>query len=183
LYQGRVGANLDLGEAAQHVLAERDPVVFATGYGVQPRFYLLTRRPPPKDEDEDGHSSRDVINERPAVSDEQVPTIRRAKDVCVMHTSHGDIRIRLFPGSTPRTYENFVGLVENGYYEGLIFHRVIRGFMIQTGDPKGDGTGGESLWGGGKEKNGAEKIVVSRFFLVQSSKTSSRIFVTIDLEL
>jgi peptidylprolyl isomerase domain and WD repeat-containing protein 1 len=47
----------------------------------------------------------------------------------------------------PKAVENFVGLIKKGYYDGLIFHRVIKGFMIQTGCPFGDGTGGESLWG------------------------------------
>jgi peptidylprolyl isomerase domain and WD repeat-containing protein 1 len=153
LFQGRVGANLDLGEAAQHVLADRDPIVFATGFGAQPRFFLLSRRPPPPDDEDDetGRSARDVINERPVLAEEPAPA-RRLRELCVIHTSLGDIRMRLFPALTPKTYENFAGLADNGYFEGLIFHRVIRGFMIQTGDPKGDGTGGASLWGGGLEE-------------------------------
>lgn len=64
-----------------------------------------------------------------------------------MHTSFGDINIRLFPEYTPRTVENFVGLSKSGYYDNVIFHRVIKSFIIQTGDPNGDGTGGTSLWG------------------------------------
>ncbi|MFH0776971.1 MAG: peptidylprolyl isomerase [Patescibacteria group bacterium] len=63
-------------------------------------------------------------------------------------TSQGDIWLRLFPESTPKTVENFVGLSERGFYDGLIFHRVIPDFMIQGGDPLGNGTGGESIWGG-----------------------------------
>ena len=58
----------------------------------------------------------------------------------------GDIHIRLFPDDTPKTVENFVVHSKNGYYNNLIFHRVIKGFMVQTGCPKGDGTGGESIW-------------------------------------
>ena len=67
--------------------------------------------------------------------------------VAVMHTNHGDIAIRLFPDKTPKTAENFITHAKNGYYDGLTFHRVIDGFMIQGGDPTGTGCGGESIWG------------------------------------
>jgi cyclophilin family peptidyl-prolyl cis-trans isomerase len=60
---------------------------------------------------------------------------------------YGDIRIRLFEDDAPITVANFKGLIESGYYDGLIFHRVIDDFMIQGGDPNGDGTGGQSVWG------------------------------------
>ena len=65
-----------------------------------------------------------------------------------LHTSRGDIKIELYPKLTPRTVENFITLCKRSYYNNVIFHRVIPEFMIQTGDPKGDGTGGESCWGG-----------------------------------
>ena len=68
--------------------------------------------------------------------------------VAVMHTSMGDIKILLFPERAPKTVENFVTHSKNGYYDGLKFHRVINDFMIQGGDPRGNGTGGESIWGG-----------------------------------
>ena len=67
--------------------------------------------------------------------------------VAVMHTSLGDISIRLFKEKVPRTVENFVTHAKNGYYDGLIFHRVIKDFMIQGGDPTGTGCGGESIYG------------------------------------
>ena len=67
--------------------------------------------------------------------------------VAVMHTSMGDIAIRLFPEKAPKAVENFTTHAKNGYYDGLIFHRVINDFMIQGGDPKGTGRGGESIWG------------------------------------
>ncbi len=60
----------------------------------------------------------------------------------------GTIRIKLFPELLPKACENFTSLVSQGYYNGLTFHRVISDFMIQGGDPKGTGTGGESVWGG-----------------------------------
>jgi len=65
----------------------------------------------------------------------------------VLHTSQGDITVALYPASAPKTVENFVTHAENGYYDGLIFHRVIPDFMIQGGDPTGTGAGGESIWG------------------------------------
>ncbi len=68
--------------------------------------------------------------------------------IVVMETSSGTIKIQLFPEYAPKTVENFVGLIEKGYYDGIIFHRVIPDFMIQGGDPGGNGRGGESLWGG-----------------------------------
>lgn len=66
----------------------------------------------------------------------------------IMHTTKGDITLRLFPDVAPKTVANFVGLAKQGYYDGVIFHRVISDFMIQGGDPTGTGMGGESLYGG-----------------------------------
>ena len=66
----------------------------------------------------------------------------------IMRTNMGDIHIKLFSNECPKTVENFVTHSKNGYYNNIIFHRVIKGFMIQTGDPMGNGTGGESIWGG-----------------------------------
>ena len=63
-------------------------------------------------------------------------------------TSMGNIRMKLFPKYAPLAVENFLTHAKEGYYDGVLFHRVINGFMIQTGDPKGDGTGGESIWKG-----------------------------------
>ncbi len=68
--------------------------------------------------------------------------------VAVIKTNMGNIELELFADKTPKTVENFVGLAEKGYYNGVIFHRVIDNFMIQGGDPTGTGRGGESLWGG-----------------------------------
>lgn len=65
----------------------------------------------------------------------------------VMHTSMGDISIRLFADKAPKTVENFVTHAKNGYYNGIVFHRVINNFMIQGGDPTATGCGGESIWG------------------------------------
>ena len=67
--------------------------------------------------------------------------------VAIMHTTMGDISIRLFKDKVERTVNNFVELSKKGYYDGLIFHRVIKDFMIQGGDPTGTGCGGESIYG------------------------------------
>ncbi len=65
----------------------------------------------------------------------------------VMHTTMGDITINLFGDHAPKTVENFVTHAKNGYYDGIVFHRVIKDFMIQGGDPTATGMGGESIWG------------------------------------
>ncbi len=103
-----------------------------------------------------------------------------------METSMGTIKIKLFPEYAPKAVENFVKHSEDGYYNGLIFHRVIKDFMIQGGDPKGDGTGGESIWGSPFEDefsknlfnirgalsmaNSGANTNGSQFFIVQNTK-------------
>ena len=78
----------------------------------------------------------------------QLSAPQKGDTLAVMHTNMGDIKIKLFPEKAPKTVENFVTHSKNGYYNGLKFHRVIKDFMIQGGDPRGNGTGGESIWGG-----------------------------------
>jgi len=67
--------------------------------------------------------------------------------IVVLETTQGKIEIKLMPDIAPKACENFIGLANKGYYNGTIFHRVIKGFMIQGGDPTGTGRGGESIWG------------------------------------
>ncbi len=87
----------------------------------------------------------------PVISDKSaLPQLTEIKDdepVALMKTSMGDISIRLFPEYAPLAVENFQELSASGYYDGLTFHRVINNFMIQGGDPSGDGSGGESYFG------------------------------------
>jgi cyclophilin family peptidyl-prolyl cis-trans isomerase len=71
-----------------------------------------------------------------------------ANRIAVIETNKGKIRFELLEADAPKTTENFRLLAERGYYDGIIFHRVIKGFMIQGGDPLGMGYGGESAWGG-----------------------------------
>ena len=78
------------------------------------------------------------------------PQLRRqlkGNPVVILHTNMGDITLELFEKRAPKTVKNFVTHAKNGYYDGVIFHRVIEDFMIQGGDPTGTGMGGESIWG------------------------------------
>lgn len=108
--------------------------------------------------------------------------------VAIMKTTAGDIYIRLFPDLVPKTVENFATHAENGYYDGIIFHRVIADFMIQGGDPTGTGMGGASIWGGKFDDefatelhnfygalsmaNSGPNTNGSQFFIVQASEKS-----------
>ena len=77
----------------------------------------------------------------------QTRTPAAGDTVAEIKTTMGDIKVLLFPDKAPKTVENFVTHAKNGYYNGIIFHRVINNFMIQGGDPTGTGMGGESIWG------------------------------------
>ncbi|KYG57621.1 peptidylprolyl isomerase [Planococcus maritimus] len=106
--------------------------------------------------------------------------------VVEMTTSEGTMRIRLFPEIAPKAVENFLGHAESGYYEGIIFHRVIEDFMLQTGDPTGTGGGGESIYGEPFEDEFSDRLFNfrgalsmanagpgtngSQFFIVQASE-------------
>ncbi len=71
--------------------------------------------------------------------------------VIVMETTQGNIELTLWPEIAPKTCENMVKLTEKKYYDGVTFHRIIKDFMIQGGDPTGTGAGGDSCWGGSFE--------------------------------
>ncbi|KAK3996465.1 putative peptidyl-prolyl cis-trans isomerase [Cladorrhinum sp. PSN332] len=121
----------------------RDPILAVTGVG-KVRFYMFTN------EEEISKSTRDVQNEKPVVLGQKKKEQKKATETgnsAIIHTTYGDIHIRLFPDAAPKAVENFVTHAKRGYYNNTIFHRVIRKFMIQGGDPLGDGTGGESIWG------------------------------------
>lgn len=76
----------------------------------------------------------------------------------VIKTNMGEITVRLYPDEAPKAVENFLTHAKNGYYDGVIFHRVINDFMIQGGDPTGTGRGGESIWGGSFEDEFSSKL-------------------------
>lgn len=104
-----------------------------------------------------------------------------------LHTTMGDIKLVLYPSEAPKAVENFVTHCKEGYYDGLIFHRIIKNFMLQGGDPKGTGTGGESIWGAPFEDEFTDRVHNfrgalsmansgpnsngSQFFIVQSNQT------------
>ena len=71
-----------------------------------------------------------------------------SEQIVVLETTQGNIELQLMPEIAPKTCENFIGLAKKGYYDGISFHRVIKDFMIQGGDPTGTGRGGSSIWGG-----------------------------------
>jgi peptidylprolyl isomerase domain and WD repeat-containing protein 1 len=105
----------------------------------------------------DALTRRDVWNEAPSAADQLLaPTAPSAHATpalsttrAILRTTMGDIHIQLCSAKqVPQTIANFVGHCQSGYYDNCLFHRVIAGFMLQTGDPLGDGTGGESIWGG-----------------------------------
>ena len=105
-------------------------------------------------------------------------------------TTHGDMAFKLFEKDIPKAVENFVTHAKNGYYNGIIFHRVIKDFMIQGGDPTGTGMGGESIWGNSFEDefsmdyfhfygalsmaNAGPNTNGSQFFIVQNNHLDAR---------
>ncbi|KAI9465600.1 hypothetical protein BJY52DRAFT_1245051 [Lactarius psammicola] len=158
LYQGAPAkkgvTTVAMAASANPILADkavRDPTLFCTGLKRQ-RFYMFTRSGP-----EDGNSKsgdRDIFNERPTREEQSIAAAAPAApshtaalaSSATIHTTLGDMHMRLFPQQAPKAVENFIGHARSGYYDGVIFHRVIPKFMIQTGDPLGDGTGGTSIW-------------------------------------
>ena len=105
--------------------------------------------------------------------------------VATIKTNHGDMKIKLFPDHAPKTVANFIALSKDGYYDGIIFHRIIPEFMIQGGDPTGTGMGGQSIYGDSFEDEFSEELYNvrgalsmanagpntngSQFFIVQNS--------------
>ena len=82
--------------------------------------------------------------------------------IAVLETTQGTIELKFFPEIAPKAVENFVEHIQKGYYDGILFHRVIKGFMIQGGDPTGTGRGGESIWGGEFEDEVKSDVVFDR---------------------
>ena len=78
--------------------------------------------------------------------------------IATIKTNHGDMRVKLFPDHAPKTVANFIALSKDGYYDGVIFHRIIKDFMIQGGDPTGTGMGGESIYGESFEDEFSEEL-------------------------
>ncbi|HQR73993.1 MAG TPA: peptidylprolyl isomerase [Sulfurovum sp.] len=97
-----------------------------------------------------------------------------AKDtIVVLETNVGNIELKLYPEVAPLAVENFTTHVKNGYYNGLIFHRIIKGFMIQGGDPLGTGTGGESIWKKPFKDEFANNVVFDKPYLLAMANSGS----------
>ncbi len=119
----------------------------------------------------------------------QIRPVQSGDIVATMKTTLGEIKILLFPEAAPKTVENFTTHAKDGYYNGIIFHRVIPDFMIQGGDPTGTGRGGESIWGRSFEDefsvdyhnirgalsmaNAGPSTNGSQFFIVQAKEVDS----------
>lgn len=160
---------------------EFDPTIFCCAYNKN-RFYMFTTREPEDDGDDVG---RDIFNEKPTKEDVEIAAIpkRTLGKFAVIHTTMGDIQVKLFPEFAPKAVENFTVHSNNQYYNGVIFHRVIKGFMIQTGDPSGDGTGGTSIWGKDFEDEFTPHLRFDKPFMVAMANAgkntnSSQFFIT-----
>ena len=111
-----------------------------------------------------GGEKAEENNNTNAVTDVDTKTIIQAQapaegeEIAVIKTSKGVVKMRFFPEEAPKAVENFKTLAKDGYYDGLIFHRVINEFMVQTGDPTATGTGGESCWGEDFETEVSERL-------------------------
>ena len=107
-----------------------------------------------------------------------------ANPVIVLQTNQGDIELELNPEIAPLAVGNFMALVKKGYYNGVIFHRVIKGFMIQSGDPTGTGMGGESIWGRPFKDEFYPNVVFDKPFLLAMANrgpntNGSQFFITV----
>lgn len=105
-----------------------------------------------------------------AAAEKQMAEPNAGETIAVMHVKdYGDITFKFFEDKAPKAVENFLTHAKDGYYNGVKFHRVIEEFMIQGGDPKGDGTGGESIWGSGFEEEFDQGLVPYRGALCMAS--------------
>lgn len=91
-----------------------------------------------------------------------IALLQAANPIAVFKTNQGIMEIELRPDLAPKAVENFVTHAKNGYYDGLVFHRVIKNFMIQGGDPTGTGRGGESIWGKPFEDEFADNVTFNK---------------------
>jgi len=94
--------------------------------------------------------------------------------VVILETTQGPITLELFPRIAPKAVENFLGHVKEGYYDGIVFHRIIKGFMIQGGDPTGTGRGGESIWNKPFEDEFSPNVVFNRKGLLAMANAGPR---------
>lgn len=106
-----------------------------------------------------------------SAAEEQMAEPGAGETIAVMHVkNYGDITFKFFKDKAPKAVDNFLEHAKEGYYNGVKFHRVMEDFMIQGGDPKGDGTGGESIWGEGFEEEIDQGLVPYRGALCMASQ-------------
>lgn len=96
----------------------------------------------------------------------EIASTQKKDPIVVLQTNAGNIELRLFSKAAPLAVKNFMTHAQNGYYNNLIFHRVIKGFMIQGGDPTGTGMGGESIWHKDFKNEYAPNLTFDRPFLL-----------------
>ena len=120
----------------------------------------------------------------------QINPPQKGEEIAIISTTMGEIKLRFFKDEAPKAVENFKEHAKNGYYDNVIFHRIIENFMIQTGDPEGTGCGGESIWnkpfedefslnlfnirGSVAMANSGKNTNGSQFFINQANKDSFR---------
>jgi len=188
VYQGpplkkRAELGVAVVEGENDSVEKRDPLIICTAHKKQ-RFFVFSSREPPESTVDFG---RDIFNEKPTKEDAAVAASIRTENPlgkqATMHTTMGDIVVKLFFTECPKAVENFTVHSKNGYYDNTIFHRVIQGFMVQCGDPLGDGTGGESIWGGEFEDEFHRSLKHDRPFTVSMANAGpntngSQFFIT-----
>ncbi|KNG77919.1 cyclophilin [Plasmodium falciparum IGH-CR14] len=165
-----------------------DCALFCTVYK-KARFYVFSKKKLNEHELDD----RDIYNEQPTKNDvnsiisnplKNIETIHKnTPKSAIIYTTMGDIHISLFYKECKKTVQNFSVHSINGYYNNCIFHRVIKHFMVQTGDPSGDGTGGESIWGNEFEDEFFDHLNHSKPFMVSMANcgpntNGSQFFIT-----
>lgn len=178
----------------QAEIPKNDSILITMAFNKR-RFYIFSQVDPVGENGDEAEQndviiSRDIMNEPPDADDLMLTSMEgHGKKTsilgteAILRTTKGDIHIRLYPNETPRTVENFCTHSKNGYYDNVIFHRVIKGFMIQTGDPLGDGTGGESIWGNEFEDECVRELRHDRPFTVSMANAGpntngSQFFIT-----
>ena len=169
-----------------------DPTLFCSA-NKKNRFYCFSNRHFEEDvtlgEGGEVIKDRDIFNERPnreevmaAIEIEQKS--KETYENATIHTTLGDIHLKLFSKQAPKACENFCTHAKNGYYNSHIFHRVIKQFMIQTGDPTGTGTGGESIWDDDFEDEFSDELTHEKPFMLSMANcgpntNGSQFFITV----
>jgi peptidylprolyl isomerase len=123
-----------------------------------------------------------------AASAQKVDKKAAGTTVAIIKTTMGTVEIAFYEKEAPKTVENFIGLAKKGFYNGLLFHRVIDGFMIQGGDPTGTGSGGTSIWGKEFEDEVTPKLVFDKEGVVAMANrgpntNTSQFFITLSSQM